>query len=254
MAKRIYVYLNDTDLSLILEILSNAGLKFYDKNKMLTVEMTAISSNITTYFIGYNSDCCIVFSPSFYTLNQLQCASFYLEDVENVELFTIFNLIKNYIRKAYMLTKDKSCYIGQNIYLDWLHKKYCFPIIFEYDVFSVENSIESVFEYVQKKGYSIKPNNVRLRDIDNIDLSAESFVIFQNNKQLVSTIIRKTMIRYEYDSECIFVFYNKRKKCYDFVLDRRVSLQRSSNIETLFKSIKKVKKTGDGSVCSSDDD
>ena len=250
MAKSIYVYLNDIDLSPILEMLSNAGLSFYDKNKILTFEIEAISSNITTYSIGYNSDCCIGFSPCYYTLNHLQCASFYLEDVKNAELITIFNLIKDYIRKAYMLTKDKSCYIGQNIYYDWLNKKYCFPIMFEYDAFSIENSIEAVFDYVRKHGYVIKPNNVRLRDIDTVDLSVESFVIFQNNKQLIPTIIRKTMIRYEYDSECIFVFYHKKMKCYEFVLDRRISLQMSSNVEILFKSIKKIfgTQSRDGSV------
>lgn len=252
MAKRIYVYLNDIDLSLILEMLSGEGLSFYDKNRTLTFEIGAISSNIATYAIGYNSNYCISFSPCFYTLNHLQCASFFLEDVNNIELLTIFNLIKNYIRKTYMLSKDKSCYIGQNIYLDWLNKKYCFPIMFEYDVFSVENNIKLVFDYVQKYGYMIKPNNVRLRDIDNVDLPTESFVIFQNNKQLFPTIIRKTMIRYEYDSECIFVFYHKRKRCYDFILDRRISLNISSNIKTLFKSIKEIfgekGQSGDGSM------
>ena len=92
---------------------------------------------------------------------------------------------------------------------------------------------------------------IRLRDIDNINLSAESFVIFKNNNQLIPTITRKTMIRYEYDSECIFVCNNKRKNCYVFVLDRRISLRMSSDIEVLFKSIKQKfvqGKTGDGSV------
>lgn len=247
MAKKLYVYLNDDDLSIILEMIYSAKLSIYDKDKAKVFKVEAISSNVTTYFIGYNSDCGIRFSPNFYTLNQLQCASFYLEDVDNKELLTIFNKIKNYIHKSYMLSNDKSCYIGPNIYLDWLNKKYCFPIIFECDIFAVKN-IESIFVYAKKCGYTIKVNNVRLRDANNIDLSAESFVIFQSDNQLVPTVIRKTMIRYEYDSECIFVFYNKKTNYYEFVLDKRISLQ-SSNVTTLFNSIKDVFGENSGQLC-----
>ena len=101
-----------------------------------------------------------------------------------------------------------------------------------------EGKIEELFADVLKAGNVIRGNNVRLRNIDFIDLNADSFIIFRGEAELVTTIIRKSIIRYEYGSDCIFVYRKVRTRQLVFQLDQRLANDLSSNTVVLFKSLK----------------
>lgn len=238
MGRTIRFYLNDDDLAVILDLLSERGMTFYDKNKKIVEELYAISHDISIFYMSCNNSSFIEFAPCFYTLKYLQCASFHIESEEDSELSAAFSLIKKYIRQTYMLSQDKTYYIGPGIYQDWLNRKYYFPILLKYQELVVdENDMEAIFNDILSESYIIKTNNVRLRNIDVIDLSAESFVIFAESSKISTTIIRKSIVRYEYGSDCIFVYRIKKSKECVFQLDKRIVDDPSSKSPQLFEKI-----------------
>lgn len=231
--------MNEDDLESILNLLHEKKCFIYNAKKIKIDEVMAIANEYLKIYIGFGDDCFIEFSPSYFAGNYLQEAVFYIRDKENEVLWKIFNDIKKYIRQTYMLSKDKSYYIGPGFYKDWLDKKYCVPSLFQYEeVFVDKNDLKDLFEFLLKSGYRIKTNNVRLRNIDIIDWQADAFIIYTESSELITTIIRKTMISYEYGADCIFVFKKPKLKGYVFQLDKRVSDDVDSKIRLLFQRIK----------------
>ncbi len=223
MAKMIYTFLNNNDFLSIFNSLSDNDVLFFDKNKNQVCEINAIEKGVTTFYIGYNAENCIMFQPCWYSLHYLQCATFYLENEDNAELYKLFKLIKKFIKNNFILSKDKSCYIGENMYSEWRNKKYFFSTLFSYENFNVdEKDIKVIFGYVLNKDFIIKTNNTRLRNKDIIDWDADSFVIYKNEFDLLTKVINKNSIRYENGSECIFVHKNNKSKGYNFILDERI--------------------------------
>ena len=97
--------------------------------------------------------------------------------------------------------------------------------------------LKELFDNVIENGNIIRNNNVRLRNVNDIDLSADSFVIFNDESKMLTTVLRKSLIRYECGSECIFIF--KRKKgIYELILDDRISDNSECSIVKLFVEIK----------------
>lgn len=234
MGKIIYTYLNDYDLKNILNIFSEHDVKCsnadYDNIK-------AISKGLPTFCFGYNDKTCINFIPCFYTLNQLQCAAFSIENNDEI-LNLVFTNVKKHIKSSYIISKDKSFYIGPEFYKEWMENKYCLPSLIKYDSFFVaENNLKELFNNVIENGNIIRNNNIRLRNVNDIDLSADSFVIFNDESKMLTTVLRKSLIRYECGSECIFIF--KRKKgIYELILDDRISDNSECSIVKLFVEIK----------------
>ena len=101
-----------------------------------------------------------------------------------------------------------------------------------------ENEVKKMFTEILANGYIIKENRARLRNIDKLDFSSESFVIFVERSNILSTIVNKNKIYYEYGSDCIFVYKDRHKKIYRFILDRRIIEDPLSNSPMLFEKIK----------------
>ena len=102
IAKKIYTFLTDNDFISILDSLSKNNALFFDKNKNQVSEIKAIEKGIPTFYIGYNAENCIMFQPCWYSLYYLQCATFYLENEDNDELYKLFKLIKNFIKNNFI--------------------------------------------------------------------------------------------------------------------------------------------------------
>lgn len=239
MGKSIHIYINDEDLLLIQKFLSEKGIFVYDKNNLKVDKVPAICEGLEAFYLSHNKDEYIEFTPCFYTMGCLQPAFFYMENLNNNDMKIIFKQIKKNIRQNCRISYDKSYYIGPGIFQDWISKKYCFPVLFQFEEFYVdEGKIEELFADVLKAGNVIRGNNVRLRNIDFIDLNADSFIIFRGEAELVTTIIRKSIIRYEYGSDCIFVYRKVRTRQLVFQLDQRLANDLSSNTVVLFKSLK----------------
>lgn len=230
MGKIIYVYLNDRDLSSILQIFDRFEISCRGHN---VGAVKAISNKLTKFVFSNNDQSFIRFIPCFYTGNQLQCASFYLDNDDMVMNSAFFN-IKKHIKKTFRLSQDKSYYIGIGIYEDWCNGKYCFPTLFKYQNFYAEEKhIDELFAKILDKGFIIRNNNSRLRNLNNLDLSSKEFVIFSKKSQMIKTILNKNTIRYEFGSECIFVF-EREKNIWEFVLDERIQGVATMEIIDLF--------------------
>lgn len=240
MRKVIYTYINDEDLSLIIKLLLEKGIIFYDKDKIVTDEVQAITDTNKMFYLSNNCESFIEFIPCFYTLKYLQPASFCIEYERDSVLKEVFLIIKQHIQQRYILSPDKSYYIGASMYRDWLDKKYCYPVLFQYKEFSVdEKNIKMLFNELLKNGYIIRTNKSRLRNRDVIDFSAESFILYVEHSVLITTIIRKSLICYEYGSDCIFVYRKKRKKSYVFQLDKRIADDIDAKAPLLFEKLQK---------------
>ena len=234
MSKIIYAYLNDTDLLNILNIFSENNIKCTNAGSK---DIKAVSNGFPIFYFGIDSETCINFSPCFYTLNLLQCAVFRIEN-DNEFFHSIFTKIKKHIKSSYRLSKDKSFYIGPEFYNEWKENKYCLPSLFEYHSFCVNKSnIKELFEHLCQKGFLVRNNNTRLRNINNLDLSLDSFVIFNEKSKMSTTILRKSIIRYECGSECIFV-YKRKNDIYEFIIDDRIYENPECYITKLFDEIK----------------
>ena len=234
MGKIIHTYLNDNDLKNILNIFSEYDVKCINADYD---DIKAITKGLPTFYFGNNDETYINFIPCFYTLNQLQCATFIIENDDPI-LNLVFSKIKKHIKSSYIISKDKSFYIGPEFYKEWIENKYCLPSLIKYDsFFVVENNLKELFDNVIENGNIIRNNNIRLRNVNDIDLSADSFVIFNNESKMLTTVLRKSLIRYECGSECIFIF--KRKKgIYEFILDGRLSDNSECSVVKLFFEIK----------------
>lgn len=234
MSKIIYAYLNDADLLNILNIFSENNIKCINAD---SEDIKAVSNGFPIFYFGIDSETCINFSPCFYTLNLLQCAVFRIEN-DNEFFNSIFTKIKKHIKSSYRLSKDKSFYIGPEFYNEWKENKYCLPSLFEYHSFCVSKSnIKELFEHISQKGFIIRNNKSRLRNINNLDLSSDSFVIYTDQSKMLETILRKSIIRYECSSECIFV-YKRKNGIYEFLLDDRFYYNPECSMAKIFDVIK----------------
>ena len=88
------------------------------------------------------------------------------------------------------------------------------------------------------KNYIIKNNKARLRKVDELDMEGEAFIIYSNSSKLLPKIIRKSILNYEYGSQCVFVYYKKRQKQYTFYLDQRIEKD-NFEITLLYENAKK---------------
>lgn len=229
--------MNDNDFINFLFFLQVKNAKFYDKNKEEIEQIPVVEDGIEAFFIGYNQNDCIVYQPSYYSMKCLQMAILRIEDSKDSRLRKLFSEIKKYIRSTCLLSSDKMFYIGMEIYQDWIDKKYCFPVLFKYSEFVIDEAkIEAIFEELEKDEYRVKNNKVRLRNVDVLDLSGESFVIFLQTASIVTKVIRKSVLVYDYGSECIFVYRRNRK--YIFQLDQRLMEGETSKTFELFEEIR----------------
>lgn len=132
--------------------------------------------------------------------------------------------------------QNRTCYIGPGIYQDWLKQKYYFPVLFYYDEFVVgENQMRLLLENIMERGFTVRNNNVRTREMKMVNMRAESFVVFDDLSKMLTTIIRRNVIRYEYGSECIFVFRAEAQRKYRFILDKRMADNSPSKMIRLFE-------------------
>lgn len=242
MAKIIYTYLNDNDMRLLLKQSFFDEIVIYNKDGFRIEKIPAISIGLEKYYLGNDRNKYIRFIPGWRDANnRLQEAHFYAEMFDEQEGKKLFNQLKRYIRLNYKMSSDKSYYIGKGMYQDWLNHKHCFPVLFEYQEFCIEDSrLNELFDEVIKEGYCIRNNNVKLRNVDNIDLAADSYVIFKEDADLITTTIRKRFICYEYGSDCIFVYKRDKKKQIAVQLDQRLVNESSSKTVDIFEKLKKM--------------
>jgi hypothetical protein len=224
MAKTIYVYFNADDLSELLNGFMQIGVPLYDNVQGQISRLPFVVENITEIGLYSQEKGCVFYSPCMYIGNQLQCGSFCLTQEKCPNSLKLFSQIKKAIRSKYAYSKENACYYGPGFYHDWVNKRFCLPVLLDFDKIEITaERIENLFSTLQNSCFCVKPNNVRLRDAEKVDLSTSSFIIYSNENLLVPTIIRKSWIRYEYDSACIFAFKDESKGIYSFMFDRRLT-------------------------------
>lgn len=229
MKKKLYAYFNDNDLYDLLAFLNTRNISILTPNHIPQSDIRAISTERLILQIPAYETHNIEIVMCSYGGYFLQPGVIGINEEYSTQEMRIFTAIKKYIRQNYKLSKDKSYYIGPGIYSDWLQRKHRLPVLFEYDEIIVqEQDVEEVFAYIENKGFVIRANNTRLRNISNWNLNEDSLVICDNINKLNNLIIRNTIIHYDYNSICIFVYKNVKRKQYRFVMDKRIDL--SSNI------------------------
>jgi hypothetical protein len=236
MSKKIYAYFNDRDIEDIFELFSDSNFVITDSDGESVDRIPTISiSGVNEYHICFGTDY-ILFGTCSNSSDLIQPGYFVLNnDTGQAEKW--FKIIKEYIKKSFFYSSNLKLYVGKGSYDDWLNKRYIFPLI-DCDKFETKSFItKSVLENLVSIDCVAKPQFCKLGDSDIINEHTESFIIHKNDSKLISTIIRKSFIRYECGSECIFVIKNKNKKdTFTFYLDSRLE---NSDISKLFYIVKK---------------
>lgn len=242
MAKTIYAYFNTDDLEELLNRLLKKGIPLFDDEQRRILNLSSTAEGIKEMCLRSQDGGYIVFSPCVYLGNQLQCGLFCLpQDDCCPSSLKLFSQVKSIVRHIFSYSKENACYYGPGIYDDWLNKRVRLPILLDCD--SVEltvDRVEILLDTLKGTCFSVVPNNVRLRDIDKTDLLMPSFIIYTNKDLLVKTIVRKTIIHYEYDSVCIFVRKDERKKIYYAVFDKRIAAD-SPELSLLFEKLRSIR-------------
>lgn len=239
MAKTIYVYFNTVDLTDLLNELLQKGMPLLDSEKKQISHLPFAVAGFAEINLYSRDDGCVIFSACHFTENRLQCGSFCLTQENDCPAsLKLFSRIKKIIQQKFSYSKENACYYGPGFYNDWLNKKYCLPLLLDCERIKVANNkIENLFCTLENTCYRVKPNYVRLRDIDRVDMSIPKFIIYTNPNRLVKTIIRKTFICYEYDSACIFAYKDERNGNYTLEFDRRLATE-SPELKQLFETIR----------------
>ncbi len=241
MAKRIYAYFNEDDISKLMDALLTSGVQLFNDIQKQIITLPCISKNMMELKLYSQEGGCVLFTPCIYFGGGLQSGIFYLaqNDITSTSLL-LFSQIKAAIRQEFTYSQENSCYYGPGVFDDWLNKRLRLPILLDCDkVEYTSDELKQLLYTLKETSFKVKANDVRVRDLDMIvDLSVPSFIIYRQEKQLVKTIVRKSFIHYEYESACIFVYKNEQKKRYVLMLDRRLSND-SSELKALFASLKK---------------
>ena len=222
-------------------MISTKGLSICSSSGEILTPMQSVTTSLLTLYILTGGKYNIQFEMCTYIGNMLQYGTLFLECEDDPVALSVFLYIKKYIRQAYRISKDKMYYIGPSIYNDWLQGKYLFPVLFEYEEIIVSaEDFNAVFTKIVSRDFIIRVNDVRLRSVNDLDLSKGSFVICDNLESLNTTIRRKRFIHYNYGSKCIFVYKDVKRKLYRLVWDKRIDIVEHHKLFELFQFIGKL--------------
>lgn len=238
----VYFYANNQDLKMLFD---ESICDFCEPTSTFEAyEIFAIDGRIQ---LGKSSDFTtkdsIIFYPCWISHNYLQPAHLYLEkqNDKQTENYILFSRIRKAIKNKFMLSKDKTYYIGPSIYLDWLNRKYRFPNLFNFDCFEVEAKdvdTEFLFDDLKMKGYIVRSQKCYLINEEYIAQDTDHYVVFKDTFCMEFSINGDTKI-YEYGSECIHIVGKRKRgrKIYSFVIDKRLSICESYAV-TLYNELK----------------
>lgn len=186
----------------------------------------------------------ITFYPCWMSRNYLQPGCLYLDNQKDniADKKILFSKIKKIIRNIFILSKDKSYYIGPSIYLDWLNRKYRFPCLLSYDSFEVDAKhvdLEFLFDDIQTKEFVVRSQKCYLINEEYIVRDTDHYVIF-NDMSNMEFAITDDVKHYEYGSECVHIVGKKEagRKIYSFIIDKRLSNCETNTMTQLYKKLK----------------
>lgn len=254
MTKYIYLYVNDQDISDLIEFFHNRNARIYDKYWTELHQMPYVDDRFPVFHIGYDKVNYIDYEPSNYTINKLQPGRLMLEDGKDKNINKLFSDIKKYIRKTYSIATNKDIYMGASMYKDWLVKKYIFPSLHKYHEFKLApNNLINMINEILEGGYYVRNDRVDLNEVDLINHAGESFVIFSDKDAMITTthttcvvygdgtkVIGNNRLFYEHGSECIRIFKMKKGKSIQVqvVLDERIAKNKECEMYVLFEKLK----------------
>ena len=234
----VYSYFNNEDLLSIFNSENISNVSFLDSNNNLVAFLPAISDSLRTYTIVGGTLEKVFFSPCFYSDQRLDSGALFSEYKNSSKENLLFRAIKKHIKTHFLYNKLYRCYIGPGAYNDWLNRKHIYSILLDYKMARVSSErFYQIYDEAIKSGFSILPNYVRLRDLNSFAPHFTSFVILQKSSHISRTILRKSFVRYEYDSECIFVEKSEKTGEYIFILDKRLCCEKYADLLQFFMHI-----------------
>lgn len=256
MSNVIWMYFNENDLRGFERVLFDNGAILYDDKKQKVTNLSSVSENLGTYTITFDDVTELIFSPCLH-LGELQCGSLRLIDDKDTFSRKKFSILKKYVKNTFTYSRELQLYYGPGIYDDWINYKIDnLPVLLKSERFElITDDIEDTLKNIEHSGFVVKPNRVKVRDMNVISSDFKEYVICFDIGDLNRRIERKKFIIHNNNSKCIFVFTDKKKGMLTFVLDDRLK-NKSFRIVELFEVMKENQKiiqfwnnkTGDGTV------
>lgn len=267
MGKRIYLLQNIDDFEQFIDFLYVLDVNIYKKNceKPLSIE------NVKHQMLGQRY---LVYAKDMQPIyehmeqpNEFQI----LEDSEYIEFFTCFktesfmnaghiclndknykrdpqNKLKllyeqlaKYIKKEYMISDNKSVYVGKSFYNDWVNYKV--SVIDSIQTLTLkfgepQINLSRFFSYLKNKGYYIESQENDIRSNFTLNDSIGIFFIYFDKKNVIQKIRARKKF-FTVDSEGCFLYKAMViKRTYNIIqFDKRLMDGTHPNIERLYTDI-----------------
>lgn len=241
MSKCIRVLQTDNDFDIFKYLLYNQGIKIYTYHveklcveqiklseltgiafRMLPENITPIVSRVGKYNIFSEDSSYIESNPCLTKNGQVLEGTFILhkgafEDDRYRRLNSIFILMKKKIRDEYVLSDDKSCYIGCDFLNKWVNREISATFILkkkELKLINNDISRYSFFKFLKDEGYQLRSV------IDKESNENSSFLAIYSNDLDLTKISNGRKTRLSLDSNCVFL--SREEKGDSVILDVRL--------------------------------
>lgn len=240
MRKYIYLYVNNRDSEELLKYIHENHAFLYNSDGERIYTLPALYCDSFDFYIGEEYEKNIYYRPCFYTNKFLQSAVIILDNCEDDNDIKLFKKIKKFIQKNYRISTDRSVYIGQHMYRDWEEKKFMMPILFCLEFKFEYSKLEEFINSLVDVGYKVKNNYVRVGNKDILNYTADYFVVFSRDENMITSLHNRKLFSYENGSECIWMYKIKKGKSIQVqvVLDERIAKNKECEMYVLFEKLK----------------
>lgn len=221
MGRGIYIWQNQNDLKEFFDCLKNKDVNIHSQLKTVNEEFKATDC---IYHLSYEDNSYIELMTCFNSNIGLQNGRIYLHEnfFNDERICSLYEQIKNFIKKQYIRSDDKTSYAGPNIYREWQNGIVNLGFMFQREEFNVPLSDEDfskIICYIKTNGFEIVSQKADVRSSSLLDLTANLFVVYSPQIELKSKIISRRIF-YDYNSKSLFIQRGKNGST-TFLVDKR---------------------------------
>lgn len=258
MSHSVYVYLQQNDFAEIISLISSMhGIMISKKGEVIKPQFETIEDQVFSVFSNDTvSDNGFEFRQAekydHITVTQQQVLGGMLQPMnltlithqrnndKSDEIVLLYNSIKKYIKKNYVISSDKMIFMGPQAYSEWTKRQFntAFLFLLEKKVFYLSQTEFDLFlKWADSKSTVVDyTNRLYIRGRRAFDF--EEYCITDNMSNILIRPTRINTMRVDSDSRCIYVSHElKGKKRTIVYIDKRIIDEQNEDILKLYDMI-----------------